>query len=284
MKKNFLKATALAALLFALPASAQHAHHGGGPKSIKAPVWTAYPILIAGGGYSRTGTQIHPFNLHAMVGTSYASFYGQGKDALAQATNDLKVDQDGTVRVKSGKQGGYYLVQVFGHGPQGEETTASAFKYFSNPGPAPRNLLAAVRPGFEIVPNILPREHAHYREGETWNFRVRGNGEAVPYAKVVMETSNGTQRTFTGDANGLVAVTFPTDFIDIPKDQWRHGRPPASKFVLAVRHEGLLATFNGGYRLGAYGDKDLMAGIGFAVVGMAVAAPIVFRRKKKKGG
>jgi len=265
------------------PALAQHAGHGGAPKGIKAPDWTGYPVLIAGGGYSRAGVKLHPFNLHAMEGMSYGSFSGQGADVLSKASQSLPIGEDGSVRLKSGKQGGYYLVQIFGHGPKGEETTASAFKYFSNPGPAPRDLLKATRPGFEITPAILPREHSHYRENETWNFRVRANGKIVPNATVVMETSNGSKNTFTSDQNGVVAVTFPGDFKDVPKEQWRHGRPPASAFVLAVRDQGMLATFNGKYRLGAYGDKNLLAGVGFAVLGMALAAPIVFRRKEKKG-
>ncbi|MBL4613450.1 MAG: hypothetical protein JKY27_01045 [Magnetovibrio sp.] len=278
--RTIITFTAVAMILATSPALAQHATHGGSAKGVPVPHWTAYPMVVSAGGFSRSGAKYQAFNLHAMDSSSYASFYGQGADALAGATQTITIEDNGQVAVKSGEQGGYYLVRVSGHGPDGEEATATTLKYFSNPGPAPRDLLKAKRPGFEITPTILPREHAHYRENETWAFTLRMDGKPMAGLAVVLETSNGTKAEFITQDDGIVEVTFPGDFKDIPKEQWRHGRPPASKFVVAVRNGGLLATYNDQYNLDAYGDKNLWAGIGFAMLGMIAAVPIVRRRKK----
>jgi len=283
--KPIFKIAVLATLVGATPVLAQHAGHGGGaPKGAVAPDWTTYPVLVSGGGFSRSGAKFQVFNMHAMEGASYASFDGDGQADLTLATQSLPIDENGALTVKSGTRGGYYLVRITGHGPGGEEATATTLKYFSNPGPAPRDVLNARRPGFEIMPAVLPREHSHYRENETWTFNVRMNGDPMADLPVVLETSNGTQSTYTTKEDGTVEVTFPGDFKDIPKDQWNHGRPPASKFVIAVRNGGLLATYNDSYNLDAYGDKNLWAGIGFTVLGMVAAVPIVRRRKKTNQG
>lgn len=282
--KTILKMACVAVLCSTGVAEAQHAGHGGSPKGVVAPDWTAYPILASSGGFSRSGAKYQAFNMHAMDAASYASFNGQTAEDLAKATQVLKVDENGALAVKSGAKGGYYLVRVTGHGPGGEEATATTLKYFANPGPAPRDVLNIARPGFEIMPAILPREHGHYRENETWSFRVRMDGKPMAGLAVVLQTSNGTRSEYVTKSDGSVDVTFPGDFKDTPKDQWRHGRPPASKFVVAVRDGGLLATYNDTYNLDAYGDKNLWAGIGFAMLGMIAAVPLVRRRKSQKGG
>ena len=56
---------------------------------------------------------------------------------------------------------------------------ASTVWYASNPGPAPSEWLARVRSELEIVPDPLPREHAHYRESEKWRFIVRYAGQPL---------------------------------------------------------------------------------------------------------
>ncbi|MFC1672621.1 hypothetical protein ACFL12_00570 [Pseudomonadota bacterium] len=279
--KNILKIAGVALLLTTTSAFAQHAGHGGAPKGPSAPEWTSLPMLVSGGGFSRAGTKYQAYNMHAMESSSYASYDGQGIDALKAATQSLVVDDNGAVTMKIGEAGGYYLVRVTGHGPAGEIATATTLKYFSQPGPAPRDLLNTPRGGFEIAPAVLPREHGHYREGEQgWPFIVRMDGKPMAGISVVLETSNGTKADYTTDAGGIVKVTIPEDFKDIPKDEWAHGRPPYSKFVIAARDGGLLATYNDSYAMGAFAAKNLWAGVGFAVLGMALAVPLVRRRKK----
>lgn len=281
--KTIAQVAGLAFVLASSGAHAQHAGHGETPKGPSAPQWTNLPMVISSGGFSRSGAKYQTYNMHAMQGASYASYDGQGEEALNAATQTVAIEEGGALSVKSGKKGGYYLVRVVGHGPAGEDAIATTLKYFSNPGPAPRDLLNAGRPGFEIVPAILPREHGHYRENETWPFVVRMDGKPQAGLTVALETSNGSKSEYTTQDDGIVKVTLPGDFKDIPKEQWNHGSPPPSKFVVAVRHGGLLATYNDSYELDAYGDKNLWAGIGFAMLGMAVAVPLVRRRNKKQG-
>ncbi|MCW8914795.1 MAG: hypothetical protein OQK24_02960 [Magnetovibrio sp.] len=283
MIKSIIRISALTLLMASSSALAQHAGHGAAPKGATAPTWTTFPMVLSAGGYSRSDAKYQAYNMHAMQAESYASFYGHNTKDLETATRPLTVDDNGGLTMEAGDQGGYYLVRVMGHGPNGEEATATTQKYFSNPGPAPRDLLNSARSGFEITPTILPREHSHYRENETWSFNVRMDGKPVEGLPVILETSNGSKFEYMTKADGTVDVTFPQDFKDIPKTQWRHGRPPRSKFVIAVRDGALLATYNDSYELDAYGDKDLLAGIGFAVLGMALAVPVVRRRKKTNG-
>ena len=278
--KNVLKIASVALLLTSASANAQHAGHGGAPKGPSAPTWTGLPMVVSAGGFSRAVAKYQIYNMHGMEGTSYGSYDGQGDKALEAATTSVSVDENGALTVERMGTGGYYFVRVMGHGPKGEVATATTLKYFSNPGPAPRDLLNAGRTGFEIAPAVLPREHGHYREGEeNWPFIVRMDGKPMPDLPVVLETSNGTKAEYTTDEGGIVKVTIPEDFKDIPKDQWNHGRPPSSKFVIAVRHGGLLATYNDSYSMGAFAAKNLWAGVGLTVLGMAFAVPLVRRRK-----
>ena len=279
---SILKITGVVLALASTGANAQHAGHGGAPKGPSAPEWTGLPMVVSGGGFSRAAVKYQTYNMHAMEGSTYASYDGQGDEALEAATTSVAVDENGALSVKMMGTGGYYLVRVMGHGPQGEIATAMTLKYFSNPGPAPRDLLNASRTGFEIAPAVLPREHGHYREGEeNWPFIVRMDGKPMAGLPVVLETSNGTKAEYTTDADGIVKILIPEDFKDIPKDQWNHGRPPSSKFVIAARNGGLLATYNDSYSMGAFAAKNLWAGVGFAVLGMAFAVPLVRRRKNK---
>lgn len=279
MKRLYILFAVMLGLVLSHQASAQHAGHGA-RKTLEAPAWTKSPVLFSASGFSRKGASYQAYYMHAMEATAYASYDGETPEHLQAATQNVSLDDNGKLSLGIGADGGYYLVRVVGHGPEGEEAIATTLKYFSKPGPAPRDLLNAGRPGFEIAPAILPREHSRFRENETWPFRVRMDGAPVPGALVLLETSNGSKIEFKTDEQGFVDIVLPGDFADIPKDQWRHGRPPSSQFVLSVRDGALLATFNGDYSLDAFGNKNLWAGVGFAVLGMIAAVPLVRRRKQ----
>lgn len=259
-----------------------HAGHSGhAPQGAEVPRWTGYPTLIRGRTFGRTGVRYQAYNLHAMEGQATGSFEG-GEAAMQAASSALEISTEGEFIVKTGEAGGYYLVSVQGHGPGGENANASTIHYFSNPAPAPREMLAAARPGLEIVPAVLPREHGQFRENETWRFRVANDGKPVAGMAVALETSNGSKAEFKTGPDGVAEITFPQDSKDIPKERWSHGRPPPSGFVLAVRDGGLLATFNGTYGRDAYAGTSLLFGFGFMLVGMAAATP--FLRKPKTRG
>ncbi|NNJ92352.1 MAG: hypothetical protein HKP55_11815 [Gammaproteobacteria bacterium] len=138
----------------------------------------------------------------------------------------------------------------------------------------------------------LPREHQHFRAGENWDFLVRLNGKPVKNAPVIFETENKTREVLKTDQDGLVSIPFPYDFPEESDsaigDGQDHGHARRKKagFVLTVEQKSdgkqFISHFNFYYTTGAFYNKNLALGIGFALFGMMTAAP--FLRKSKKGG
>jgi hypothetical protein len=138
----------------------------------------------------------------------------------------------------------------------------------------------------EIIPQPFPREHARYRANENWKFVVRFNGNPLPNQKVMLETQNGTRTEWVSDAQGVIAVHLPDDFKaeEEQKDAGRHGRGmPGSDFVLASEHmEGsktYLTAFNSSYGKNAFDKRSLAMGLGFTLLGMIGAVPLLRQRK-----
>ncbi len=191
-----------------------------------------------------------------------------------------------TVKTRGPRRGGYHWVGV--REVRGRYVdSANTVLYFSNPGPAPRGMLTARKSELDILPVELPREHRHYRAGERWDFLVRLHGEPLPGASVRFVSRNGTRERLRTDARGLVSVVFPSDFADLPEPSPGHGHRGRRKagFVLSVSHDDgesvLNTSFNYHYIPGAYYNKDLRLGIGFAVLGMVAATPLIRRRDKE---
>jgi hypothetical protein len=165
--------------------------------------------------------------------------------------------------------------------------TASTVHYFSNPGPAPTELLARPKGELELTPERLPREHAQYREGEEWPFLVRFRGEPLAGAILTLQTEHGTMDAFRTGADGIARVRFPRDMKRAPagdEAHAHHGRPRGA-FVLAVDHSvdgrHYLTAFNYQYAPYAYDGKHLGAGIGFALLGGLLATPLVRAARRK---
>jgi len=79
-------------------------------------------------------------------------------------------------------------------------------------GHSTRELTAAEKTTFEIVPEPVPREHQHYRSGQSWNFLLRYRGAPAAHVPVSLETSNGTELSSVSDRNGIVSLRIPDDF------------------------------------------------------------------------
>ncbi|MDD4881731.1 MAG: hypothetical protein PHR30_07465 [Gallionellaceae bacterium] len=195
----------------------------------------------------------------------------------------------GGFKVNPGKVGNYHWLQA-GEASQTGVITASTVHYFANPGPAPTAMLHLAKAELEIVPQPLPREHWHYRAGETWAFLVRFHDEPVKDTGVRLETSGGTQQVFRTDGEGIVRVTFPADVADeAPKGGHDHGRGGENRFVLAVGltdQDGryYLTGFNQVYGAAADAGRSLPYGLGFLALGGLAAVPLAIRRKESKHG
>ena len=151
-------------------------------------------------------------------------------------------------------------------------------------------MLNASLPGLDLSPAILPTEHQKYRAGETWPFLVRLDGKPLANQPVRLETSAGSAATYISDEKGLVQVAFPEDFPppeQREKPKGGHHHRFSQQFVLSASVESDLgpaqqSSFNYQYHPGAYDQKNLWLGGGFALLGMLAAVPLVRQRKPKE--
>lgn len=238
-----------ALLLLAAPAAAQE--------------WSAAPRLEPKGG-GRASTTYVPRGIDATVPLTVLPPEGPARSLPPGAP----VTYEGI--------GNYHLVTARAEA-DGVVRTAMTVRYFSEPGPAPADLLAAKRPGFEIVPHPLPREHANFEAGRNWAFRLRLDGEPVAGLGVTLETANGSRVAAVSDAEGIARLTFPADFA--PGAAPAHGRRRAA-FVVSARLDRHLSAYNDSYVPSALDGRSLPMGAAFLVAGMAAALPLL----RRKGG
>jgi hypothetical protein len=163
---------------------------------------------------------------------------------------------------------------------------ATTVHYFSERGGKnPTAMFDQVKHELEIVPQPYPREHSRYRANEDWQFQVRFKGQPLAAQQVVLETSNGSRSEFMTDARGVVKVHVPDDFKteEAQSKGGNHGMRRGADLVLAVSHPDgghqYLTAFNSGYGEDAYADRSLAMGLGFMLVGMLGAAPLLRDRK-----
>ncbi len=260
--------------------SSGEAHHHGQPRS-----WTAYPLInrAMAKGMDERGSTVLLATKNFQPGrlTAYAP--------SGAAPYDLSPTLAGAQLDPLPKVGNYYWVTA--REEQGDRVTvASTAYYFSNPGPAPTKTLLATKHELEIVPQPLPREHNGYRENEEWKFLLRYNGQPLPNQVVRLQTQNGSQASFTSDAEGIARVRFPADFAqgEEPKEGGgAHAQGPRrASFVLEAEHadngKQYVTAFNYTYGPDAYATRSLGWGAGFALLGMALAAPLLRSRKAAK--
>ncbi len=245
--------------------------------------WTKYPLItpvMRKGERDRMSTGLVEKNIET------DSFEVFAPDAsVADARRKVPVEAEGTVIKALPKLGNYYWVTARQE-TEGQVTVASTPYYFGEPGPAPTRLLLEQKYELEIIPQPLPREHGAWRESEKWQFLLRFNGQPLANKALRMETEFGTKTAFTSDEQGRVSVLFPRDFKPIEKkpEQGVHSHGPRrAKFVLAAEHEDggkhYLTAFNYTYSADVDRNRDLLAGVGFGVFGMLLAAPLLRRKK-----
>jgi hypothetical protein len=247
--------------------------------------WTKYPLITPvmrpDAGRDRMGAVLAVKNLETGALEVFAP-----KPGGEGVGRPFPVTPEGAEIKALPKLGNYYWV-VAREEKDGRVGVASTAYYFSEPGPAPTELLKVRKSELEIIPQPLPREHGAYREAEKWRFLVRFNGQPLPHKPVKMETEFGTKTVFTSDAKGMVTVLFPYDFKPAAPEHGRgHHGPRRAKFVLAAEHDDqgrhYHTAFNYTYSPDDERTRNLWAGVGFGVFGMLLATPLL--RRKKVGG
>jgi hypothetical protein len=162
---------------------------------------------------------------------------------------------------------------------------ASTVYYFGERGAKdPTAMFMQQKHELEIIPQPYPREHSRYRANEDWRFLVRFKGQPLASQKVALETQNGSKAEFVSDAQGVITVHLPDDFKaeEEQKGAARHGMPGAG-FALATEHmdggKTYLTAFNSSYGKDAFDQRSMAMGLGFTLLGMIGAVPLLRQRK-----
>ncbi len=268
------------ALVFTLPAQAAdmagHAGHDHAAMGMGRPVsWTAYPTLkVRMSGEQREMTVV-PQNI---VAGGIAASSNNVQDEPRQLPLEL-----GGAKLDKPASGGFHWLSA--REEEGDRVlVASTVHYFGERGAQdPTAMFMQQKHELEIIPQPYPREHSRYRADENWRFLLRFNGQPLSGQKLVLETSNGGKAQFLSDAEGVVQVHLPHDF---KAEEAQGGRPGmrGADFVLATEHtengKTYLTAFNSSYGPDAFDKRSLAMGLGFMLLGMAVAAPLLRNRKK----
>lgn len=262
-------------------AHSEHAHHHEKHGGQSPTSWTTLPLLtVKMRGEERGNVSIVPQNIVADRIDAYSN-------AITSPSRPLSLDMAGAQLDKPASGGFHWLTAREEQGNQ--VRVASTVYYFSHPGKNPTTMFLKPKNELELIPQPFPREHSRYRANEDWQFLVRFNNQPLPQHAVELLTQNGTTATFTSDAQGIVKVHFPDDFkaesAPASAGKHSHGRR-SSGFVLASeQHQGdknYLTSFNGQYGADAFDQRDLGMGLGFVVLGMLSALPLLRQRRKQE--
>lgn len=270
---------------------ANGAEHDHGQHGMHAVSWTEQPILLAQ-QKGRNSKIVRLINGQADQVTVFASSV-QENGILHKNWRVSKNGEGFSISAKNGVGGYHWLAvrQVSGKMVR----VASTMIYFSMPAPAPTTMLQQPKNSLEIVPHPMPREHGHYRAGETWPFLLRFDGHPLANTTLSLQSEQGGAFAAISNHQGIAMITFPQEFIinpppattKTPKQQESHHQRPKANFVLTANHsaEGkqYQTAFNHDYRPGPFYNKSLLTGFGFMFLGMLMATPLLRKTKTERG-
>jgi hypothetical protein len=267
---------------------ANHAAHGAAEMAgaARPTSWTAFPTLktkVNGKDRERRVITVVPQGMAA----NRIDAYSNNPDDT-QAQRELVLEMAGA-RLGKLESGGFHWLSA--REEQGSMVRVASTVYYSSERGAqsPTAMFMRQKHELEIIPQPFPREHSRYRANEDWQFLVRFNGKPLAGQWVRLETRNGYRADFISDTQGVVTVGIPDDFGKAAQkksgDSHDHGRRSAD-FVLATEHEDggrtYLTAFNSSYGADAFDQRSLALGLGFTLLGMAGAVPLLRQRKDSK--
>ena len=284
----------LAAIVFAVtqavyaaedkPGYGEHHHaammHGMG----KSTSWTLYPTLNAR-MHSENGETTTTIMPQKIVTSGIDAWSNNVKDDNAH--RQLALEMGGAMLDKPAN-GGFHWLSA--REEQGDTVrVASTVQAFGERGAKdPTAMFMQQKHELEIIPQPYPREHSRYRANEEWKFLVRFNGKPLPGQEVYLETSNGSMSEFVSDELGVFSMHVPDDFKAQVQEETQagghnHGGRAAAELVLATEYvdngKSYLTAFNSSYGPNAFDQRSLTLGMGFVVLGMLGAVPLLSRRK-----
>lgn len=195
--------------------------------------------------------------------------------------------EQGRIRLKpTGMDNYHVLVASRRHNDVEEAAIRYVYLHGKPSGHSPTELTALQKTDFEIVPSPLPREHWHYKSGDTITFLLRFNGRPLAGVKTSLSTSHGSILYQVSDANGRLHFELPDDFA-----QTRPGHdanPPAELLLHARYNDGnaqyatwLSADYRADPSHWQPGDFGLMIAAGGFLVG-AMITGLGFRNKHSR--
>ncbi len=252
----------------------------------KPASWTTYPTLkvkSSGESRERMVSTIVPQNIVAAHIDAYSNNL---KDENAH--RELPLEMAGA-KLDKPATGGFQMLTA--REEAGEVVrVASTVYYFGERGAKnPTAMFMQQKNELEIIPQPYPREHSRYRANEDWKFLVRFNGQPLANQKVVFESQNGSKTEWMSDAQGVLTAHIPNDFKAATEGKsgagHDHGMRRGADFVLATEYidagKTYLTAFNAGYGADAFDQRNLWMGLGFTLLGMASAVPLLRQRKQE---
>lgn len=255
---------------------AQHEHAAGGAPANKGRTWTQLPLVVPAGRSAERGVA----NLG--VRNIPASALRVFDPEKPESPQDISI-VNGSAKVTSDPNwGGIHWIMARNEADSGV-TVASAIWPFSSKGASPQAMLDMPKSELEIVPQPATMR---YREGERWNFLIRYSGKPWGNAPVLVETENGSRLNFTANGQGLVSLEFPHDFDPRKYPNAEDFTRVSAQFALSVRRtdgeKRYLTAFNGAYSPDRMRERSLIWGAVFTLLGMTLAALLLFRRKENR--
>jgi len=262
---------------------AGHVHAGHGATRGAAMPWTRYPtlkVMVGGEGRQRRDVTLIPRNVVPVSVDAYASD-PQAENYHRQLDYDLI-----EAKLNQPSAGGFFWLSA--REEQADKVlVASTVYYLSERGSKnPTGMFMQQKNMLEIIPQPFPREHTRYRANENWKFLVRFSGQPLAQQNVHLITQNGSHAELVTDVKGMVSVRLPDDFgagaqaADAGKHS--HGRAAADFVLAAERVAGgktYVTGFNSSYGPDAYAQRSLAMGLGFLLLGMMGATPLLRNRK-----
>ena len=177
--------------------------------------------------------------------------------------------------------GGFHWLSSRAFG-ETEIRSAASVLMFPGKGPSPEKLLSDYQMGLDIRPVRLP-ERGGYREGSRWDFLVRFDGLPLAATTLLLETENGSSEKFETNQQGIAHVTFPRDFDSASIDKEAGAARTRKGFAVSavrevngVRHS---SAFNYFYTPDLMRERSLAWGMGFTLLGMCLAFPLLRRKE-----
>lgn len=254
---------------------------GGG-----STAWTDYPVLkVRAGGEGRDRRLVMVIPQGISVGSIDA--YSNNLDD-ARGHRQLPLEMAGA-RLDRPEDGGFHWLSAREEQDDKVRVASTVHFFAGSSGKNPTAMFMQQKHELEIIPQPYPREHSRYRANEDWKFLLRFNGKPLTSQKLLLQTANGTRTELVSDAQGRVTIRIPDDFKDEsrPKTAGDHAHERRSAdFILATEHmeggKNYLTTFNAAYGTDAFDQRSLAMGLGFTLLGMVGASPLLRQRKDRK--